>query len=71
MHYRVAERVGGGCRKFVLVLGGEGTEIVPPGDIFDQPLCEMNSTRGKTNHIRDHVVQFPEGAVLVRSPGTE
>ena len=27
---------GRGCRKFVPVLGGDGTKIAPPGDIFDQ-----------------------------------
>ena len=33
---------GRGCRKFVPVLGGDGTKIVPPGDIFDQPPGEMS-----------------------------
>ena len=32
---------GRGCHKFVPVLGGDGTEITPPGDIFDQPPGEM------------------------------
>ena len=27
-----------GCRKFVPVLGRDGTKIAPPGDIFNQPL---------------------------------
>ena len=30
-----------GCRKFVPVLGGDGTKIAPPGDIFDQAPGEM------------------------------
>ena len=29
------------CRKFVPVLGEDGTKIAPPGDIFDQPSGEM------------------------------
>ena len=34
---------GGGCRKVVSVLGGDGTKtIAPPGDIFDQPPGEMS-----------------------------
>ena len=28
---------GGGCNKFVPVLGGDGTKIAPTGDISDQP----------------------------------
>ena len=32
---------GRGCRKFVPVLGENGTKIAPPGDIFDQPPGEM------------------------------
>ena len=32
---------GRGRRKFVPVLGGDGTKIAPPGDIFDQPPGEM------------------------------
>ena len=27
---------GGGCHKFVSVLGGNGVKIAPPGDLFDQ-----------------------------------
>ena len=40
----VVQRLGGGrgCRKFVPVLGGDGTKIAPPGDIFDQPPGEMS-----------------------------
>ena len=30
-----------GCHKFVPVLGGDGTKIVPTGGIFDQPHGEM------------------------------
>ena len=33
---------GGGGRKFVPVLGGDGAKIVPPGDVFDQPPGEMS-----------------------------
>ena len=33
---------GRGCNKFVPVLGGNGTEIAPPGDLFDQPSGEMS-----------------------------
>ena len=32
---------GRGCRKIVPVLGGDSTKITPPGDIFDQPPCEI------------------------------
>ena len=32
---------GGGCNNFVSVLGGNGTKIVPTGDIFDQPPGQM------------------------------
>ena len=33
---------GGGCRKFVPVLGGNGTKIAPLGDMFDQPPGAIN-----------------------------
>ena len=32
---------GRGCRKFVPVLGGDGTKLAPLGDIFDQPSGEI------------------------------
>ena len=32
---------GRGCNKFFPVLGGDGTKIAPPGDLFDQPPGEM------------------------------
>ena len=32
----------GGGRKFVSVLGEDGTKIVPPGDIFSEPPSEMS-----------------------------
>ena len=32
---------GRGCRKFVPVLGENGTKIAPLGDIFEQPPGEM------------------------------
>ena len=48
---------------------GGGTKIAPPGDIFDQPPGEMSSIRGKlADHIGDHVVLSPEGAVLMPLP---
>ena len=51
---------------------GDGTKIAPTGDIFDEPPSEMSWIRGKlTDHVGDHVVLSPEGAVLVTSPGTE
>ena len=28
---------GRGCHSFAPVLGGDGTKITPPGDLFDQP----------------------------------
>ena len=63
---------GRGCNKRVPVLGGDGTKVVPPRDIFDQPPGEMSLIRGKrADHVRDHVVLFLEGVVLVTSPGTE
>ena len=63
---------GRGCYKCVHVLRGDGTKIAPPGDLFDQPSGEMNYIWGKlADHIEDHVVLFPEGVVLVTSPGTE
>ena len=32
---------GRGCNKFVPVLGGNGMEIAPTGDIFDEPPGQM------------------------------
>ena len=32
---------GRGCNKIVPVLGGDGTRIAPPEDLFDQPPREM------------------------------
>ena len=61
---------GRGCNKFVPVLGGNGTNIAPTGDIFDQPPGQMRLIWGKlTDHVGDRVVLSPEGAVLVTSPG--
>ena len=36
--------IGGcrGCNKLVPVLGGDGTRIALPGDLFDQPPHEMS-----------------------------
>ena len=33
---------GRGCNKIVPVLGGDGTRIAPPGDLFDQPPRAMS-----------------------------
>ena len=63
---------GRGCNKFVPVLGGNDTQIVPTGNIFDLPPGQMRYIRGKlADHVGDHVVLFPEGSVLVTSPGTK
>ena len=63
---------GRGCHKFVPVLEGGGTKIAPPGDLFDQFLGEISSIRGKlADHVGDHAVLSPEGAILVTSTGTE
>ena len=63
---------GAGSKKCVPVLGGDGTKIAPTGDIFGQPPGEMSSVRGKlADHVGDHIVLYPEGAVLVTSTGTE
>ena len=45
----------------------------PPRDVFDQLDIEMSYIRGNgaDDHVGDHVVLSPEGAVLVESPGTE
>ena len=66
--------IGGrrGCNNFVPVLGGDGTKIAPPGDLFDQPPGEMSWSRGKlADHAGDHVGLFPEGVVFMPAPGTE
>ena len=62
---------GRGCNKFDPVLGGDGPKKAPPGDLFDQPPHEMSWIWGKlADHVEDHVVLSPEGAVLVTYPGT-
>ena len=61
-----------GYNKFVPVLGGDGTKIAPPRDLFDQPLGERSYIRGKlADHVEDPVALSPEGVILVTSPGTE
>ena len=61
-----------GCNRFVPVLSGNGTKIAPTGDIFDWPPGVMSWIRDKlADHVGDHVVLTPEGAVLVTSSGTE
>ena len=63
---------GRGCRKFVPVLGEDGTKIAPPGDIFDQPPGGMRCIRGKlADNGEGHAVQSPEWVVLITTPGTE
>ena len=72
---QTVQRLGGrGCNNFVPVpvLGGDGTKIAPTRDIFDQPSGGMSSFRGKlADHVGDHVVLSPEGAVLVTFTGAE
>ena len=59
------------CNKCVPVLGGNGTKIVSTGDIFHQPSGQVQRIRGKlVDHVGNHVVLSPEGAVLVTSSGT-
>ena len=66
------DRGGRGCNIFVPVLRGNGTKVAPTGEIFGQPLGGISWIRGKlADHVGDHVVPSPEGAVLVTSPGTE
>ena len=46
--------------------------MAPTGDLFVQPPGGMNWIRGKlADHVGDHLVLSPEGAVLVTYPGTE
>ena len=53
-------------------MGGNGTKKAPSGDLFEQPPGEMSGIRGKfVDHVEDHVVLSPKGAVLVTSTGTE
>ena len=41
----VVQRLGGWeCHKFVSVLGGDGTKIASPGNIFDQPPSEFGAS---------------------------
>ena len=43
LRFRVFQPLGGGgCNKYVPVLGGDGTKIAPPADLFDQPPGEIN-----------------------------
>ena len=60
------------CNIFVPVLRGDGTKIVPTGNRFDQPPGQMRWIWVKlADHVGDHVVLFPEGAVLMNSTGTK
>ena len=61
-----------GCHKIVPVFGGDGTKIIPPGDLFDRPSGEMSSIRGNlADHVGYHVVLSLEEIVLETSPGKE
>ena len=62
---------GAGMSKFVPVLGGDGTKIAPPADLFDQPPGEMRIQGKLADHVRDHAVLSPVGVILVTSPRTE
>ena len=54
------------------VLRVDGTKIDPTEDIFDQPPGGMSCIRGKlADHVGNHVVSSPEGAVLMASLGTK
>ena len=70
---RPIQRLGGGCNKFVPDLRGNGTKIVPTGDMFDQPPGEMSWIRGElADHVvGDHVVLSSEEGALKNFPGTE
>ena len=71
-HGSFNEWEGGGCRKFVPVLGGDGTKPAPIGDNFSQAPDEMSGIRGKfADHVGDHAVLPPEGAISVTPSGTE
>ena len=55
---RPVQRMGGGrgCNNFVPVLGGNGTDIGPTEEIFDQPPGQMRCIWGKlADHVGDHV----------------
>ena len=54
------------------MVGGDGTKKAPTGDVFDQPSDGMISVRGKlADHVGNHVVLSPEGAVLGDLPEDE
>ena len=47
------------------VLKADGTKIAPTEDIFDQPPGVVSWIRDKrADHVGDHVLLTPEGAVL-------
>ena len=73
VHFRQVQCLGGrGCNIFVPVLGENGTKIAPIGEIFDQPPGQMRWIWAKlADHVGDHLVSSPEGAVLVTSPETK
>ena len=63
---------GGGYNNFAPNLGGDGTKKSLTRDIFDPLFGGISLIRGKlADHVGDHVVLSPEGAVLVTSTGTE
>ena len=46
--------------------------MAPTWDVFDQPPGQIRWIWGKlADHVGDHVVSSPEGAVLVTSSGTK
>ena len=71
---RVVQRLGGGegGGKFIPASGRDGTKITLLGDVFHQFSGGISLIRGKpADHVRDHVIPSPKGAVLMTSPRTE
>ena len=63
---------GGGCNKFVPVLGGNGKKIAPTGDIFDRTPGQMRLIRGKlADYVGDRAVLSPERGCFSDLPGDE
>ena len=52
--------------------GYDGTKKSLPGACLTKPLVKCVDFWGKlADHVGDHLILLPEGAVLVPSPGTE
>ena len=63
---------GRGCNIFFPVLRGNGTKIAPTGNRFDQPPGQKRRIWGKlADHVGDHALSSPEGAVSMISTGTK